>query len=249
MRGRRISLSVPRRMISDLMYFGARTPIVSVERVMDLGAVIAARDACPDRPPWAAILAKAYALTAQEIPELRRVFLKLPWPRIYEYPTSVAAITVSRMVDGEAGVFVRLVKAPEAMCIVDLADIIHNATQVPITEIREFRRILQIQRLPTILRRLLWRIGLNVGRWRGRIFGTFIVTSVAHLGTGALFTPTPTNMVSIDVFKPDGRVALRYLFDHRVFDGVVMANALARLEEILNGPILGELRAMSKPSL
>ncbi len=236
-------------MINDLMYFGTRTPIVSVDRVMDLSKVIAARNACAKRPPWAVIIAKAYALTAQEFPELRRVFLKLPWPRIYEYPTSVAAITITRMVDGEPGVFARLIKSPETLPIADLADIIDSAGQVPVTDVQEFRRILRIQRLPTILRRLLWRIGLNRGRWRARMFGTFIVTSIAYLGTGVLFTPTPTNMLCIDVFQPDGRVALCYLFDHRLFDGILTANALARLEEVLNGAILDELRAMAKSSL
>ena len=249
MRGRSISLSTSRRMINDLMYFGARTPMVSVERVMNLKDVIAARNACAKRPAWATILAKAYALTAQDMPELRRVYLNLPWPRIYEYPTSVAAITLTRIVDGEPWVFARLIKSPETHGIADLANIIDSAGQVPVADVQEFRRIMQIQRLPTFLRRLLWRIGLNRGRWRARMFGTFIVTSVSHLGTAALFTPTPTNMVTIGVIEPDGRVAMRYIFDHRVFDGIVMANALARLEEILNGPILDELRAMAKSPL
>lgn len=246
MRGRSISLSASRQLINDLMYFGTRTPIVSVERVMDLSEVIAARNACAKRPPWAVIFAKAYALTAQDLPDLRRVFLKWPWSRIYEYPTSVAAITLSRTVNDESGVFVRLIKAPETYRLADLADIIDHAGRVPVDEVKEFRRVLQMQRLPTVLRRLLWRIGLNVGRWRARIFGTIIVTSVAHLGTSALFTPTPTNMVTVGVFEPDGRLALRYLFDHRVFDGIALARALARLEEVLKGPILEELRTMSK---
>jgi hypothetical protein len=236
-------------MINDLMYFGVRTPMVSVERVMNLKDVIAARNASARRPPWATILAKAYAITAQDMPELRRVYLKWPWARIYEYPTSVAAITLTRVVDGEPWVFARLIKSPETQRIADLADIIDKAGQVPVTDVREFRRILRFQRLPTILRRLLWRIGLNRGRWRARMFGTFIVTAVSHLGTAALFTPTPTNMVTIGVFEPDGRVAMRYLFDHRLFDGIAMANALARFEEVLNGPILDELRAMAKSSL
>jgi hypothetical protein len=232
-------------MIADLMYFGARVPIVSVERVMDLSEVIAARNACRSRPAWAVILAKGYALTAREIPALRRVFLTLPWPRIYEYPDSVAAITLSRSLDGEPAVFARLIRAPDRLGIGDLDDLIKHAGQVPIDYLQEFKRIRRIQRLPLLLRRLLWRIGLNGGRWRGRLFGTFIVTSVAHLGTGALFTPTPTNMVTIDVFKPDGTVAVRYLFDHRVFDGIALATALERFEANLRGPILAELRAMA----
>lgn len=236
-------------MINDLMYFGARTPMVSVERVMNLGDLVAARNACAERPPWAVIFAKGYALAARDLPELRTVFLKWPWARLYEYPTSVVAITVSRMVDGEPGVFARLIKSPETISIAELAAIVRGAGEVPVTEVKEFRRLLQIQRLPTVLRHLMWRISLNRGRWRARIFGTFIVTSVSHLGTAALFTPTPTNMVTVGIFEPDGRLAVRYMFDHRVFDGIALARGLERFEDMLRGPVLDELRAMAKSSL
>jgi hypothetical protein len=241
-----IPLSLPRRFMNDLMYFGAKFPIASVQRVMDFSALIAARKKCHKRPPWAAILAKAYGLTAQEFPELRRVFLTFPWPRIYECPVSVASITVNRDFAGEPAVFTRQIKAPETMRISDLADIIYGAGQVPLMEIREFKRLLQTERLPLVLRRLVWWTGLNVGRWRVRVFGTFGITSVASMGTGALYTPTPTNLLSIDVFEPDGHVPVHYFFDHRLFDWVTLASSLARLEEILNGPILEELCSMAK---
>ena len=72
MRGRWLPLSVPRRIVTDLMRFAITIPTVPVERVMELSAVMAARAACAERPPWVAILAKAYGLTAEEFPELRR---------------------------------------------------------------------------------------------------------------------------------------------------------------------------------
>ena len=66
MRGRSIPLSVPRRLV-----VGTDTamtiPSVPIERVMDLSAVIVARNACSPRPPWAGILAKACAITGQQL--------------------------------------------------------------------------------------------------------------------------------------------------------------------------------------
>ena len=59
MRGHSIGLSLPRRMVTDLLHFGAGVPTVPVERRMRLGPVVAARAACPDRPPWTAVFAKA----------------------------------------------------------------------------------------------------------------------------------------------------------------------------------------------
>src|SRR5438445_1735989 len=86
MRGRAIPLSRPRRMVADLMHFAAGVPTVPVQRRMSLAPVVAARSACAERPSWTAIFTKAYALVAAEFPELRRAYVKFPWPQFYEYP-------------------------------------------------------------------------------------------------------------------------------------------------------------------
>src|SRR6476660_5404305 len=105
MRGLVVPLSRPRRLICDLLHFAAGVPTVPVQRRMHLAPVVAARRALGQRPPWTAIFAKAVALVAAEVPELRRAYCKFPWPHLYEYPTSVAAITVERDYRGEKGVF------------------------------------------------------------------------------------------------------------------------------------------------
>src|SRR4051794_11443539 len=84
MRGRTIRLSKSRRTVIDLLYFANQLPTVPVQRRMGLAAVVAARAACRGRPQWSAIFTKAYALTARELPELRRAYVKFPWPHLYE---------------------------------------------------------------------------------------------------------------------------------------------------------------------
>ena len=37
------------------------------------------------RPSWCAIFTKAYAVVAARYPELRRAYLKFPFPRLYEH--------------------------------------------------------------------------------------------------------------------------------------------------------------------
>jgi len=68
MRGRMIRLSVPRRIVIDLLYFASGIPTVPVQKRMSLGALVAARAACRERPRWTAIFTKAYALMAREFP-------------------------------------------------------------------------------------------------------------------------------------------------------------------------------------
>ena len=79
---------------------------------MSLQPVVSARAACDDRPRWTAIFVKAYALVASEFPELRRAYVKIPWPSLYEYPLSNASIIIERDYEGEASLFSILIKDP-----------------------------------------------------------------------------------------------------------------------------------------
>jgi hypothetical protein len=243
MRGRSIALSPCRRLITDVMRYALAVPGVPTERVMDLGAVIAARNAVPYRPAWAGIFAKACALTAREFPQLRRTYLKWPWPRLYEYPKSIAAITINREHNGEACVLPLLIADPASTPIQWIDTLINGYVQSPVTEIRAFQRAIAVGKLPGILRRPLMWAGYNMPRWRANYFGTFAVTSVSFKGSELLYVPTlTTSLLTFGVFGPDGRTPVRMIIDHRVMDGMEFAAILARLEAIMNGPILQELR-------
>lgn len=246
MRGKRLTLSLPRRMITDVLRFGAKVPNTTVERTMDLGAVIAARARCPLRPPWAGIFAKAYATTAHEFPELRRAFVKWPWPHLYEYPTSIAGITVNRSYRGEPCVLLCLIKNPRARSIGNIARIVHDAVEAPLDDVKDFKRALAWARLPGIVRRPLFWLGYNSGYLRANCFGTFVVSAFSFLDADLVFVPSlTTTLLTFDVFQPDGRVSVRLMMDHRVFDGVTCANILARLESILRGSIREELELIA----
>jgi hypothetical protein len=247
MHGKRIRLSAPRRLITDVMRLAAAVPSVPVERLMDLSAVIAARRGLSDRPPWVGIFAKAMALTARDLPELRRTFMKWPWPHLYEYEDSVATITIDREYEGEPCVAVRIIKEVATLPLPVIAGMIHESKASPMEQLKEFKRAIMIARLPGIIRRPAMWLAYNMPRQRANYFGTFSVTAVSFLGADALHLPTPTtSLLTFGVFGADGRVPVRITMDHRVFDGMEIAKIMARLEGVLNGPILQELRSMAK---
>src|SRR5438876_9064057 len=105
MRGHAIGLPPTRRVQNDFLFFANRTPIVSMQRRMALAALVETRRSCRHRPPWTALFLKGYALLAQEFPELRRVHISLPWPHLYEYPSSVGMVAFERKSGGEVEVF------------------------------------------------------------------------------------------------------------------------------------------------
>lgn len=246
MRGKFISLSLPRRTVIDLLHFAASIPSVPVQRQMSLQPVVRARAACDDRPRWTAIFAKAYALVAKEFPELRRAYIKLPWPTLYEYPLSNASIIIERDYEGEPSLFSILIKDPATQSLRDIGRILHHASTTPVDAIKDFRRSMRFAALPRPLRRLLWWIALNFGRQRSNFFGTFAVSVYSALNAESLHPLTPlTTTLNYGVIDSEGKVTVRIIYDHRVVNGATVARALARLEEILNTSLVDEIRSQA----
>ena len=246
MRGRMIRLSVPRRVVIDLLYFAKGIPTVPVQKRMSLGALIAARAACKDRPRWTAIFTKAYALMARDFPEFRRAYVKLPWPHLYEYPRSNATVIIERDYQGEPGLFSISIKEPADQSLREIGRQLKHASTAPVDSIKDFRRTMNFARLPLPLRRAFWWICLNFGRQRGNYFGTFGVSVYSALNAESLHPLSPlTTLLNYGVMSSDGMLDVRIIYDHRVMNGATVARALGRLEEILNSVVLAEVRSLA----
>lgn len=244
MRGRTIPLSRPRRLIGDLLYFSAGVPTAPIQRRMNLMPLLDARGAAPDLPGWTAIFTKAYAVVADEFPELRRAYIKLPYPQLYEYPDSVASVAFEREFEGEKAILVGRVREPNLLSLDELTRRFKVFAQAPLSEMKDFRRALRMCRLPRFLRRLVWWGLLNYGRRRGSYFGTFAVRPAS--GAEALHPASPlTTLLTYGPVDADGVVDVRVVYDQRVLDEATVALVLGRLEEVLNGPIADELRQVA----
>ena len=247
MRGRAIPLSVQRRMVIDLLYFATGIPTVPVQKRMSIGPLVAARAASRERPRWTALFTKAYGLVAEEFPELRRAYIKLPWPQLYEYPTSRANILLERDYKGESAVLPVSIKDPAHKSLREIGRRIEYASTTPVDEIKDFRRWTQFARLPTFVRRAFWWLGLNWGRQRGNYFGTFGVSVYSALKAESLHPLSPaTTVLNYGVMSEDGVLDVRIIYDHRVMNGATVARVLGRLEEILNTVMIEEVRALEK---
>jgi hypothetical protein len=209
---------------------------------MYLADLVAARAACQNRPRWTAIFAKGYALVAREFPALRRAYLEIPWPHLYEYPTSNAYIVVERNFQGEACLFSTVIKDPGSCSFNELGVLLGRAWTARIGQISEFRLALKLGFLPRPLRRLiLWHL-LNIGSLRAKYFGTFGISVYSALNAESLHPIVPiTTLLNYGVIASDGAVNVRIIYDHRVMDGATVARALARLEVILTTVVAEEL--------
>lgn len=245
MRGKSIPLSLGRRLVVDLTRF--HVPSVPVQRVMNIAALVEARAGAAERPIWAAIFAKAYGLAAEEMPVLRRAYVKFPRPHLYEYPISTVSMVVEREYQGEMIVLTTLIRDPAKAPIAGITETIRHAKTVPVEDVPAFARMLNLARWPTPIRRMIWWLGLNLGRQRGNYFGTFGITVYSGLGAESLHPISPlTAVLNYGIIDAHGNVPVRIMYDHRVLDGSMVARTLARVEEKLNGPVLAELRALPR---
>src|SRR5262245_25999422 len=86
MRGTPKKISLPRRVIFDLMHASIRVPFVSLSRPLHIRPLLEARAGAAAPAGWAAIFVKAFALIAKDEPVLRTLYAKWPWPTFYELP-------------------------------------------------------------------------------------------------------------------------------------------------------------------
>src|SRR5215469_9101203 len=114
MRGTPKTISMPRRLICDLMRASMDVPFVSLSRSLQIRPLLEARAGTATPAGWAAMFVKAFALVARDEPILRTVYAKWPWPTLYELPKSVALVAIARVEDGEECVLPQCITAPEA---------------------------------------------------------------------------------------------------------------------------------------
>lgn len=240
---RSIALSLPRRLVCDLVHFAHKVPTVPVQRLINVAPVQQARAQLKPRPSWCVLFTKAYARVAAEFPELRRAYLSFPWARLYEHGSNIASVAVERIFQGEPGVFFGHIHHPEQLTIAELEKQLRHFKEDPIDSIADFQSTLSVCRWPRPIRRLAWWYLTHVRGYRKATWlGTYGVSVYSSLGAESLHPLSPlTTTLNYGVIQDNGDVTVRVVYDHRALDGATVARTLARLEEVLNLDIVAEL--------
>ena len=242
MKGKVRPVSLGRKLVIDLMH--ASVPLVIVKRTLKLDRLVQARTALAVRPGWTPIIGKAFCIVARDEPSLRSYYLKWPRPHFYELPRSIVMAPIIReSFDRDVPLLMKLGSADE-ISLSEMDAILQHSKTAPLDEVPALRRVMRITRLPLLLRRLLWAFTLNVGRQRANHFGTLAITSLATLGSETTVANSPgPSLITYGLVRPDNTMELLFHWDHRIFDGVLAARALQRLEDVMNGEIADELLA------
>ena len=239
--GRRIRVPESRRLSWDLLYFHRAVPLCAHDRRMNLADVSAARDACPVRISWPAIFIKSYAIVAQDFAELRQTWYRWPWAHLYQHPFSVATLTVQRQIDDEPWLFWGQIADPASKSLEELQTLVDRFRDGDVREV--FRKQLQLAKLPTLFRRLIWWCNLNIATAsRAKRLGTFILSTLAGRGAEIQMPPSiHTGCLTFGPLDENGKARVTLAYDHRIMDGALVAEILQRLEQTLNSAMVNEL--------
>ncbi len=243
--GYRLRLSPARRLMRDYMYFSKKTPFVCIEKEMELSQLVDIRNRSPVKISWFVIFIKAFSLVAEQYSPLRRAYLSFPFSHFYEYATTSCMLALERFINDEPIILTAKLVSPEKKTLFMLDSKVKELKNKPINDVSFFRHILTLNQLPFLMRRVVWYLALNFPWLRFHYFGTLLVTGVARWGVSATQILSTSGVVlSYDTINPSGKVLVRLLWDHRLFDGILAAEVMNQLELALTGKILDELRTL-----
>jgi hypothetical protein len=227
-----------------VLHYRQQVPTCAHDRDVDLSRLVELRSRLPQRISWALLFIKAFGLVAQTRPLLRQTYLRWPWPHVSQHPHSVAVMALHRDYRNEPWLFWARFGQPETQSLVALQQKLAEYQQEPVAT--TFRQQLQLSGLPTPLRRLFWWWTLNVSpAKRAKRTGTFFLSTLA--GSGAVIQHPPAFLTANMTYSPldeNNRSRVTIAYDHRLMDGLYIAESLADLETTLNGPIAEELEEM-----
>jgi hypothetical protein len=246
-RARRVRISRNRALVGDVVHFARHIPRFAVDRLVPLADLSVLRDQAMPRISWSTLFLKAYSLLAVDCRPLRQAYLAWPWGHLIEMPHSVGMLAINRRdeeLDEDRLCWGRFIR-PADQSLVALQEALDGYQREPIGEV--FRRQVRHSKLPTVLRRFVWWINLNlVVKSRARRVGTFSMSSLA--GQGAWNRSHPAIHTTSLTFGPQdeqGRMLVTLICDHRVLDGALAARVLADLETALREPIAAELATLA----
>ena len=241
-RGHRMRVPVRRRLSCDLLWFNRSVPLCGHDRVIQLRELAQARSKLSCRISWPALFIRAFGLVARQYPELRQTWYRWPVSHLYQHPVNVAAVTVHRNWNGDPWLFWGQIREPESLTLSEIQRQLDRFRDglVPVT----FRLQIQLARLPILLRRLIWWWNLNVSTsGRAKRFGTFFLSTLAGRGVEIQIPPSiHTGCLTYGPLNKDGESRVTLAYDHRVMDGVCVAEVLELLDTVLREQMPAELQ-------
>jgi len=222
-----------------------RTCHVYLMAEVDAQPLMAARAAERGEVSFVSFVVKAAAEVVAEYPDARTVLQDGVWPRLVTAPGVHAKVLFDKTVDGQRCVLSGNVENADQRSLAEIQAIVDAHKSAPVDGPGPFERVRKLQGLPLPLLRWVYRAVLGNPVRRAQLQGTFSVTSVGQEPVTAIF-PMIASVLGFGVGRiadrpvaRDGAVVIQptftlsLAFDHRVLDGAMASEVLARVKHRL----------------
>ncbi len=212
---------------------------------VDATRLKAARAATNGKISFISFVVKAAADVVTEYPDARSVLRDGIRPRLAVVDDVHAKVLFDKTVDGQRCVVSGTVPCGPERSVLEVQDAIDTYKNADVAATGPFRQVRRMQRLPLPVARIVYRLALRDPVRRATLQGTFSVTSVGHEPVRAIY-PMITGALGFGIGRiadvpvaRDGQVriapqfTLSLAFDHRVLDGALASEVLARVKDRL----------------
>ncbi|MFG2822932.1 2-oxo acid dehydrogenase subunit E2 [Kitasatospora sp. NPDC048365] len=213
---------------------------------VDATALKAARTSSGGKLSYAAFVVKAAAEVVADCPPARSVLLGGRRPRLATVDQVHAKVLFDKSLDGTRCVASGIVPSAQALTVEEIQTALDTYKDAELDDPEgPFRNLLRVARLPLPVAWLAYRAATRDPVRRTELQGVFSVTSVGHEPVRAIL-PMITGALGYGVGRiadvpvaVDGevriapRLTLSLTFDHRLLDGALASDLLARTKDRL----------------
>lgn len=230
----------------------AYRPVV-IDTEVEMTQVVQHRRQSGGRFSYFAYFIQAMSQVVAQYPEANSLFLGRFLPRLVSLDAVNAKFTVDKTAAGQRIVASAVVESADSLSLEDIQRRIDDIKAQEIAEGEAFAPIRKLHSMPLLLARLLFRYAMWRPAIKSRVQGTFTITS---LGGRAVtrFIPLPGSTLTLGVgdiaerpLVKNGRLSVAHtttltlVFDHRVLDGAISAEILAKIKEKLESVVVCNL--------
>lgn len=248
-KGKRIRLTNGRQLVDDVISMAQRIPTAGIGAQYSTEEIASLRRLTRPKISWNVLYLKAYSLVASQLPELNQIYVKFPWPHLYQHGSVVCMMTVIREFQGEHRLFFARFCNAHQQSLESLQERYNHLMDAPVESIRQFRHQIRFAKFPRLLRRLGWHIMFD---WwpskRASHVGTIGMSFSGYRGVyGNRHLGPATSILGVDPTPRNGKSRLTLTFDHRILDGIPAATTLDSIHRTINSTIKAELQQLAQP--
>jgi pyruvate/2-oxoglutarate dehydrogenase complex dihydrolipoamide acyltransferase (E2) component len=246
---RNLFLPAERRPTYYFLQYAKRFSQVYVSTELDMGLVRAHRGgvlaATGRRFSYVSYVIRSVALALGRYPEANASVLYGFFPRFMRHTHIHAKFTVDKSADGRRFVAAGLVLDADRAELAEIQARIDYVRDSAFDKLDEFRNARLLRKLPLGIGQWVYNAALSSLERRGRLQGTFTVTSLGHRPIREFFPVSSSTLCfGMGAIEPravvvNGQVVIRemmtlgFAFDHAVLDGGLAADLLTEIKRVV----------------